>query len=157
MASMFENLSRGVGTHNLKLELTGTVVSYDTYEGTAPTQLSPVFVRFGANSTSIITGTLGIGSVLDFGPASFGLPTDMNKLSVYIGVVKVGDNISLCVGSVESDGPFKTSSEATGFSDVVVPNLVTPESAPLWLGRIQGLNRVNGSWDTSSATLTQVR
>jgi len=156
MGSVINNLLRQVGTNNLKLSLTGTILSYGTYDGLAPTELNPIYVRFSPSDLVEIIEVPTSGHILDFGVASFGMPNDTSETALYIGVVKGGSGISLCVGATVTDsGRMGVAANCTRLLDVCIPAGVTPGSKVMWIAKVLGVERINGSWSMASATLVQ--
>lgn len=156
MGSVINNLLRQVGTNNLKLSLTGTILSYSTYEGTSPTELSPIYIRFSPSDLVEITEAPTSGHIIDFSVASFGMPNDTSETALYVGVVKSGSGISLCVGATVTDsGRIGVAANCTRLLDVCIPAGITTSSKVMWIAKILGVDRINGSWSMGSATLVQ--
>lgn len=155
MGSVINNLLRQVGTNNLKLGLSGSLLTYTTYDNSAPTELSPIYLRFSPSDLVELTEASTSGHILDFSVASWGMLPDVSETALYVGVVKNGSGISLCIGAVEGDGRMVTAANCTRLEDVCIPSGITAGSKAMWIGQIHNVKRINGSWSTGSATLVQ--
>lgn len=154
--TFFSNVLRiGPALVNGKLQLSGTVVTLSTVEGSTPTAANPIQIRF-PEGDEVIINSAASGLSINFSSATFGSYLNQEAMDLYVGIVKTNSGVSLVVGSLPLDsGEFDTSVNCTTSEHLATPTSITPVSHVLWIGKISNVSRNNGNWVTTNAKVVR--